>query len=490
MQKQEYELVKTRELMDAFKIYIPHIQQYGLTHDLITQLIQEHEPVKLQLKKLRNRYEVSKEGTTILNRPLSYIDTTGNMQRLDTMVNNKLNNPFESDIVDSKIGYFLGNAINYAVQKEKVGGYERLIEAIDQLRVRDNLPDKDATFGKYASIGGYGARLCYIGLEMNKPVVRIANLRPEECIFFYNESMSEPRYAMHYYDTVMIQPDGSKQNATVVNFYGELTLTTFIKSDGEFVMKERKPHGFNYTPCFGLENNDELAGEAQKVLNLIDAYDRTLSDASNEIEATRLAILILYNMGMDEEDVQKMKHAGVLEAWGDKIDAKYLTKDVNDSMIENHLNRLNKNIMRFAKSVDFTDEQFAGNLSGIAILFKTMALEHKSIISENKFRSSLQYQMKVICSAWSKLGICAPEDYLNVWFNFTRNLPVNHKEEAEIAVMLKGYVSERTRLSNLSNVDDVEAEIAAMKQDQQEFGEVLEEITPIKTDSDEEEVVE
>lgn len=490
MAENKNEMLKTRELMDAFKIYIPFIKEYGITPTLITQLITEHEPIKLQVKKLRDRYEVTKEGVPIFSRPLAHIDTAGNMQRLDTMVNNKLNNTFDSDIVDTKVGYFLGHPINYAVQKEKVGGANRLIEAIDQMRIRDNLPDKDATFGKYASIGGYAARLCYIGLEMNKPVVRIANVRPEECIFFYTENMSEPRYAMHYYDTVMVQADGSKQNVTVANFYDELNVTTFIKSDGDFVPSEQKAHGFNYTPLFGLENNDELAGEAQKVLNLIDTYDRTFSDASNEIEATRLAVLLLYNLGMDPEDIQKMKQAGVLEMWGEKIDAKYLTKDVNDGMIENHLNRLDKNIMRFAKSIDFTDEQFASNLSGIAILFKTMALEHKSIHSENKMRSSLQYQMKVICSAWSKLGICTPDAYLNIWFSFKRNLPQNNKEAAETSNILKGLVSERTRLSLLPFVDDVEAEIREMKQDQQEFGEGLEEITPIEPENAEEEVVE
>lgn len=482
----ENEMLTLRDVMDAFKVYIPYIEQYGVNATLLNQLIQEHEPVKKQIKQLRDRYEVSKDGVPIFTRPMIHYDTDGSAQRLDTMVNNKLNNTFDSDIVDTKIGYFLGHAINYAVQKDKVNGSLRLVEEIDRMRTRDNIPDKDGTLGKYASISGYGARLCYIALESNKPIVRVANVKPDECIFIYNESMSEPRYALRYYDTVIIQKDSSKVNATIVEFYNEFTITTYAKTDGDFVETSKNLHGFNHVPLFGLENNDELTGEAQKILNLIDAYDRTFSDASNEIEATRLAILLLYNLGMDKEDIQKMKQAGVLEMWGENIDAKYLTKNVNDTMIENHLNRLDKNIMRFAKSIDFTDEQFASNLSGIAILFKTMSLEHKSIISENKMRSTLQYQSKVMCSAWSKLGICAPEDYLNVWFGFKRNLPQNTKEAAETSAILKGNVSERTRLSLLPFVDDVEAEIKEMKQDELEFGEKLEVIKPVKTDDEEE----
>lgn len=477
--QEKLEMQTLRDLMDAFKVYIPYIDEHGINGNLINQLIMDHEPIRKQLVTLKNRYEASKDGVPILGRTPMYIDTTGDMQRLDTMINNKLNNPFDAELIETKNGYFLGHAINYVIEKEKVRNADRLIEAIDQMRVRDNVQDKDATFGKRASIGGYGARLCYIDIEGKKPIARIINLKPHECIFIYNESMSEPRYALHYYDTAIVAADGTKKKVTIADFYDGLTYTRFIQSDGAFVESSQKLHGFNYTPLFGLENNDELAGEAQKVLNLIDAYDRTLSDASNEIEATRLAILLLFNIGLDEDDIQKMKAAGVLEMIGENMDAKYLTKDVNDSLIMNHLDVLSKNIIRFAKSVDFTDEQFASNLSGIAILFKTMALEHKAIISENKMRSSLQYQMKVLCSAWAKLGICEQDDYLNIWTAFKRSLPHNVKEAAEATSLLKGLVSERTRLSLLPFVDDPEAELAEMKQDQIEFGETLPPLLPI-----------
>ena len=252
-----------------------------------------------------------------------------------------------------------------------------------------------------------------------------------------------------------------------------------MRSDNDFVLEDVKRHGVQYNPLFVVENNDELDGEAKKILNLVDAFDRTLSDASNEIEASRLAILILQNIGMDEEDIQKMKASGILEMFGADGKASYLTKDVNDSMIENHLNRLNQNIMRFAKSIDFTDEKFSSNLSGIAILFKTMGLEHKAIVAENKMRSALQYQMKVLCSGWALLGLCDPEDYLKIYFNFKRNLPANRKEEAEIVNILSGQVSQRTLLSYLSTVDDIEAEIEAMQQEREEFNAQLPPLVPI-----------
>lgn len=467
------EFINIREIMDAFKVYIPHIEEKGVTPEVVAQLIDEHKPVKEQLKKLRERYEVSKDGVPILQRTI--LRTSG----LESTVNNKLNNSYDTDVIDGKNGYFLGNPINITVEKEKVVKYDSLVDAIDKMRVRDNLPDKDATLGKRSSIGGYGARLCYISLENDKPVPRITNLKPEEVLFIYVETMAEPTYSLHYYDTVRLNADGEKEAITIADFYTANEILRFVKADGDFVLEETKINGFLFNPLFGMENNDELSGEMQKVLNLVDAFDRTFSDASNEIEASRLAILLLSDLNIDEEDIEHLKRAGVLETHGEGK-ASYLTKDVNDTMIENHLNRLNKMIMRIVKSVDFSDENFASNLSGVAIKFKTMALENKAIVAENKMRSTLQYQMKVMCSAWSLLGICDPEDYLNVWFGFKRNLPENIYESAQATALFKGNISERTRLSLLPFIDDVDAELEAMRQDIKDFGNELDPLNDIE----------
>ncbi len=155
-------------------------------------------------------------------------------------------------------------------------------------------------------------------------------------------------------------------------------------------------HLFDGCPLFGLANNKELKGDAEKVLSLIDAYDRTLSDASNEIEQYRLAYLILKGLGADEETLDQLKKTGILELYDEKDDVSYLTKDINDAIIENHLDRLEENILRFAKSVNFSDESFGGNVSGVAMKYKLMSLENKCITMERKMTAALRYQYKLI----------------------------------------------------------------------------------------------
>jgi SPP1 family phage portal protein len=203
---------------------------------------------------------------------------------------------------------------------------------------------------------------------------------------------------------------------------------------------------YEYNPLFGVANNLELKGDAEKVLSLIDAYDRTLSDASNEIEQYRLAYLILKGVGADEETLRDIKQSGVMELFEKDDSVSYLTKNINDQMIENHLDRLEDNILRFAKSVNFTDESFGGQVSGIAMRYKLLAMEAKCTTFERKFISSLRYQFKVLFSAWATRKGFSKDEYLKMWWGFKRNLPVNVLEEAQASVQLKGIVSEETRV--------------------------------------------
>jgi len=145
------------------------------------------------------------------------------------------------------------------------------------------------------------------------------------------------------------------------------------------------------------------------------------------------------------------------------VGIEFITKDLNDAVIEHHLDRLEANIMRFGKSVNMTDEQFASNLSGVAIRYKLMALETKCITMERKITAALRQQFKVLCTAWAKKGIGA--DYTDIHFEFKRNLPVNIKDEAEATSLLRGQVSERTRLALLSFVGNVAGEIEEMAKD-------------------------
>ncbi|MFJ9462142.1 phage portal protein [Viridibacillus arvi] len=434
--------------------FISLIKEQGITPEIIQKMIEAH---KVDHDRMIRQYDRYKADVVpiMMREAAEYEDfETGRAKRIDNKVNNQLNNSFDSEIIDTKVGYMFGHPISYNTDEQ-----EALEDVVAEFGIRNNVEDKDSEWGKKAAICGYGARLAYIDKEA---VERIANINPWETIILSDIDITEPLYALRYYTTKV----GDK-TIYKAEFYDESHVRYFVSDNngGSYTVKEEKIHLFDYCPLFGLPNNEEMKGDAEKVLALIDAYDRTLSDASNEIEQYRLAYLILKGVGMDEETTEELKKSGIFELFGEHDDVKYLTKDINDTMIENHLNRLEENILRFAKSVNFTDGTFGTSVTGVALRYKLMSLENKCITMERKMSAALRYQFKVLCSSWAKRGKCADEDYLKVFFSFKRNIPVDLLEQANMTSVLKGNVSEETRLSLLSFVDDVKYELEKMEKD-------------------------
>lgn len=427
-----------------------------VTSEIIKDLIDEHAPTRARMLSLYERYKAV--SLPIFNREFED----------PNKINRKLNNSFDSEIVDTKVGYFIGHPIAYQIDQEQQN-YEKVNDALSDFLIRNHADDLDAEIVKMATICGYGARLLYVdksGLE------RVMNVNPWEVILVYDRSINEPQFALRYYD--MVYKEGEvKVTRTRVEWYDNQNVTYYIQDGkGEFVLditEERnpQPHLFDFVPLVVFPNNEEMQGDTEKVLNLIDAYDRTLSDVNSEIEQFRLAYMAFYGYDPDEETLAKARKTGAfgLDDKGEGVGVEFITKQINDAVIEHHLDRLEENIMRFSKNVDMTDEKFAGNLSGVAIRYKLMALETKCITMERKMAAALRQQFKVLATAWAKKGIQL--DYTNVYFQFKRNLPVNLLDEAQTTAQLRGHVSERTRLSQLSFIDDVDWELEEMRKDQE-----------------------
>jgi SPP1 family phage portal protein len=427
-----------------------------VTSDIIKDLIDDHAPKRAKMLALYNRYKT--DDLPILNREF---EDKGK-------INRKLNNSFDSEIVDTKVGYFIGYPISYQVDKAQQGA-EKVNATLTDFALRNSIDDLDSETVKMATICGYGARLLYIDRDGQE---RVMNVYPWEVILIFDRSINEPQFALRYYD-VTIKDGKEEKTRTRVEWYDDQLVTYYIQDDkGEYVLDisepvNPQPHLFDLVPLIVFPNNEEQQGDAEKVLNLIDAYDRTLSDVNSEIEQFRLAYMAFYGYDPDEETLARAKQTGAfgLDEKGEGVGIEFITKQMNDTAIENHLNRLEGNIMRFGKSVNMTDESFSQNLSGVAIRYKLMPLENKCITLERKMTAALRQQFKVLATAWAKKGI--PVDYTNIFFQFKRNLPVNLLDEAQTTAQLRGQVSERTRLSQLSFIDDVEWELEEMAKDQE-----------------------
>src|SRR5699024_1401312 len=131
------------------------------------------------------------------------------------------------------------------------------------------------------------------------------NLKPYN-VMFLGEDMSEPEYSLHYYP---VRDESKQEDVWHAEFYDDTYYHTFVGGERSMHLRDRKPHLSDYNPLFGVPNNEELIGDTERVLSLIDGYDRTLSDASSEISQTRLAYLVLRGLGMDSDEIQDLQES-------------------------------------------------------------------------------------------------------------------------------------------------------------------------------------
>lgn len=441
---------KEKDKYPDLTAFIEAIEQNGITTKLLSEIIQRHRPNAEYNEKLYKRYQTADGGVPIFERKPRYDE--------DNPINNKVNNDFFSEIVDFKTGYFAGQPIAYGYggskeAEEITGGPEAVkaaVKVLTDFTIRNNMYGVDMETTKFASIYGYAGRLFYIDPNKNE---RVMPVHGYETIILSKTDISEPQYAIRYYKTC----DTNNNTKWIVEFYDDKNIYTY-EGNLSALQQVGKPklHLFDYCPLQGIANNKEMLGDAEKVLALIDDYDKVLSDNSNEAEAFVHAMMIV-NVNIPDDTIRKAQKNGVMvipKVGSLKIDkpVEWLTKTINDDFTEHHLQRLEDNIYRFSRTPNLSDETF-GSASGVSLKFKLHGLETKCGMFQAKMLDASQYMFKVLASAWEKKRIMF--DPLQATLEFKRNFPLDDLSEAQTAQAFIGAgLPKEWVFSRISGVDD------------------------------------
>ena len=378
-----------------------------------------------------------------------------------TKPNNKIVNPYANLITSSLVGYFVGEPITYnAEDAEMLKELQMILEYNDEA-------DENTELAKNASIYGIAYELLYMEQEdegMGRPMLRFCALDPKECIPIYDETIEHNLTAFIRYYTVNDILQDNKET-TIAELYTDKEVFTYKSTQaGNFQLVETIPHYFGMVPVAIYKNNEEQLGDFETVISLIDAYDVMESDTVNDFDYFVDAYLALYGFTADPEDIAKMKENRVL-LMDEGTSAEWLIKNANDTTTENMKVRLDKDIHKFAHCPDMSDENFAGNSSGVAIQFKTLGTENLVSIKERKFKRGLQQRFELIGQIQGLMG--ASFDWRAIDIIFRRNIPTNLSELAQMVSSLDGIVSNKTLLAQVPFVEDVKAEQEQLASEQE-----------------------
>lgn len=359
--------------------------------------------------------------------------------------NNRLVCNHAKYITDTVVGYFAGTPVTYAHNSDHLSEWLKLAD----------VQTEDVDLALKSSIFGRAYELVYMSdSDITSPFV--ASIDPRNAFVVYDDTVEhKPIFGVHFYT------DGSTPPKTKGEIYSNDYTQAFEFTGGVKLIDEPKANIFGMVNLIEIYNNDILQGDFEQVISLIDAYNLLQSDRVNDKEQFVSAILLIKGqmLGVSKEEesevYQSLRKFGLLNLDVDSS-AEWLTRQFDESSVELLKRALEQDIHKFANVPSMSDEQFAGNASGVAMSYKLLGFEQLVKIKERYFKEGLRYRLKLFCSAL-KLKHGETVNPLDIGIKFTRSLPVDNIEKAQLVQALEGLLPTEVLLSLLPFIDDPKA---------------------------------
>ena len=230
-------------------------------------------------------------------------------------------------------------------------------------------------------------------------------------------------------------------------------------------------HQLGQIPLIEYKNNRFAIGDFAQQIGLIDAYNTMTADRINDKEQFIDAILVIYGAMLGEtekesdEALENLKAKKLLELPDDKARAEYLTRQLDENGMEVLRDALKEDIYTFSHVPNLTDENFAGNSSGVAMEYKLLGLEMLTKTKERWYRRGLRKRIEIFLYFLGLKGAQLDENEIEI--TFSRALPKNLLELSQIVNYLADDLTLKTRLSLLPFIEDPEAEAEAVEAEKQ-----------------------
>ena len=415
----------------------------NITPELIHTLIELHNPIISGRFNVLDKYY--KGEHEILNR---YIEDY-------TKPNYKPVTNFCSYITDTLVGFFVGKPVSYTSTDKE------FLEVLTRVFADNDEQAENHDLGHKASIKGQSFELVYLDEDGN---VCFNCLDTDSVIMVYDTSIKNtPTMAIRHY---VVHDYIKDADVTKIEVYTKTNVYYYTKNDSGITFNEQLPHYFKEVPIIEYGNNRYRRGDFENIIPLNDLYNLNQADISNDISYFSNAYLVLENMsGTTAEDVANINENRVILT-SENGKAYFLTKQLNDAVVQNHRNNLSEDIHKIAYVPDLSKE-INSNVSGSALKTKMFTTADIIVNKERKFKKALQTRIRLIATILNLKGykddngrnlVTHTYNFKDITINFHRNMPVGLYETADDISKMSTAVSQKTLLTEIG-IEDVQAEI-------------------------------
>lgn len=382
-----------------------------------------------------------------------------------TLPNNKIAHAFAKYICVVATAYFMGNGVKYDSDTE-------YIDKINEVLTDNYFDTQNYEEAKEMSKKGLSYELLYINLEGK---LKSKFLKADGVIPVYSSSIENfLSFVLRFYSVNKVD----KTYDFFVEVYTKSEIIKFkLSSVGSWIEIERRPHMFSDVPIIIRRNNEEAKGDFEDEKTLIDAYDRSQSDTLNDLDSFTEAYLVVKGVEEIVEEVNTeetltqrnacLKEKRTLYFPDGNGDASFLIKEVNDTATENFKTRIYKDIFFLSMVPNLTDENFSGNLAGVAQKYKLFGLEALTDEKEKYWKSAERKKLKFI-TQYINIRHNTDYDWKTIDISFDRSQIANLLEISEIMNNLRELLSQETIVGMYPEVESVSDELERIKKEKEE----------------------
>lgn len=327
-------------------------------------------------------------------------------------INNKIVVNRANEITSFKVGYLLGEPIQYVSRdSEKTDLTDRITQLNEYMYAEDKAA-KDKELADWFTICGTAYRMVLPKKVVDDSPFHIFTLDPRQTFVVYHNGLgNKPVMGVKYVE----KSDGK----TVFSVYTETEYFEIV----DFEIKKREPHVLGAIPIIEYPANNARLGAFEVVLPLLDAYNLAVSDRMNGLEQFIQSLIKFVNVDISQEEFEKLKELGGIKFKStseNPADVDYLTPELNQTNTQTILSDMYQTILTICGMPNRNGGSSTSD-TGSAVIMRDgwEVAEAKAKDAEQMFKRSEKAALRLalkICKTFNKLDL----KVMDIDFRFTR----------------------------------------------------------------------
>lgn len=252
-------------------------------------------------------------------------------------INNKIVENRANEIVSFKVGYLMGEPVQYVSRGSDAENTSEAITKLNEYVFAEDKAAKDKELADWFTICGTSYRMILpdIESEEDEAPFEIYTLDPRNSFVVYHSGLgNKPMMGVRY---VLKQDGTTVYSCYTVNKYFEITYSGLLDVGVKILepngIVKSEDHIYGDIPIIEYPANSARLGAFEIVLPLLDAINTTESNRIDGVEQFIQALLVLKGVTIDDEQLASLKANGGLRIPADG-DAYYLIQELNQSQTQ------------------------------------------------------------------------------------------------------------------------------------------------------------